>query len=127
MYSKHSYISICMRVAMCCCIYTSHIYIYTVHSIHHIDIYYQCFNRLRHKTKTKSPVETVRSWCSWHIESRHSPLRASVSPIGPRLRKKKGPLVMKLLCWFISLGLLWFIKVMYIYIWLYMVMIMIYI
>ena len=41
--------------------------------------------------------------------------------------EKKRPLVMKLLCWFISLGLLWFIKVMYVYIWLYMFMIYIYI
>ena len=72
MYSKHSYISICMRVAMCCYIYTSYtsyiyityVYIYTVHSIHHMYIYiclyniyiytyYQCFNRLRHNIYKK--------------------------------------------------------------------------
>jgi hypothetical protein len=65
--------------------YIIYMYIYNIY-IHIINV-----STGYGTTYTKSPVETVRSWCSWHIESRHSPLRASVSSIGPRLRKKGPP------------------------------------
>ena len=100
-------------------------YIYTVHSIHHIYVYIYVYIIYIYILSMFQPA-TAQHIQKAQLKPSGVGVPGTLSPGTPLyvLRchpsdpgyEKKGPLVMKLLCWFISIGLLWFIKVMYIHI-----------